>query len=333
MTARQENCGWAYQPGHNSQSLPALHCSRSDQFSFGWRASDIDADLVNKFIDGEQKGSLGSGTINRSIFALKRMFSLARKQGKIRVPHFPMLKEAAPRLGSFERGDYDKLFIALPDYLRLPLAMGYFTGMREGEILGVRWNQVDFLSGVIHLRAGETKNDEGREIPIVPEWRDLLDTEYAKPHPDCEHVCSRLDRLEHRVRIQSFRKACCAACVRADLGKWDSAQDPTTGNLCTRPRANRKNPAPKVKMVYKAALFHDLRRSGVRNLVRAGTLERAAMGISGDKTRSIFERYNIVSPSDVREAGRKLAQFHAEQFDHISNTECTTMQQNDSLIN
>jgi len=168
VTARQENCGWAYQPGHNSQSLPALHCSRSDQFSFGWRASDIDADLVNKFIDGEQKGSLGSGTINRSIFALKRMFSLARKQGKIRVPHFPMLKEAAPRLGSFERGDYDKLFIALPDYLRLPLAMGYFTGMREGEILGVRWNQVDFLSGVSTCEREKQRTMKDEKFPSCP---------------------------------------------------------------------------------------------------------------------------------------------------------------------
>jgi hypothetical protein len=73
-------------------------------------------------------------------------------------------------------------------------------------------------------------------------------------------------------------------------------------------------------MVYEGRIFHDLRRSGVRNLVRAGVPERVAMAISGHKTRSVFERYNIVSASDVREAGRKLGIFHGQKVEHISNT-------------
>jgi Phage integrase family len=51
---------------------------------------------------------------------------------------------------------------------RLPLALGYYTGMREGEILGLRWEQVKFLENVVELNAGETKNDEGRTVPIIP---------------------------------------------------------------------------------------------------------------------------------------------------------------------
>jgi len=85
-------------------------------------------------------------------------------------------------------------------------------------------------------------------------------------------------------QILDFRGAWDGAAKRAEL--WD-------------PTARKGKGGP-------ARLFHDLRRTGARNLVRAGVPERVVMAIGGWKTRAVFDRYNIVSERDLHDAAAKL---------------------------
>jgi hypothetical protein len=101
--------------------------------------------------------------------------------------------------------------------------------------------------------------------------------------------------------------------------------DSATGEtLNANPRKDRRNPKRKMKMVYRGLIFHDLRRSAVRNLVRSQVPEKVAMQISGHLTRSVFDRYAITSANDLAEAARKLSAFH-ENGDKTG-TNCTEMQ-------
>jgi integrase len=246
-----------------------------DDFFAGCRAASITKTRIREFIVKRQTEGASNGTINRELALLRRMFNLAVEDELLRsVPHFPMLKEASPRKGFLEYADFQKLRRELPEYLRTAATMGYCTGMRLGEILRIRWENVDFRVDEIRLNPGETKNDEPRTVPLIGELREMLKIERDK-NPGAAFVF-----LRNSQPIGSFYKAWRSACQRAQLD---------------------------------GLLFHDLRRTGVRNLVRAGMSERVAMAISGHQTRDVFERYNIVSGRDLDDAKRKLESYLATQ--------------------
>lgn len=242
-----------------------------------FRAHDITSSHLARYIARRQEEEAAPATINRELGALKRMFTLALRQTPPlvqpgSVPHVPKLKEDNVRKGFFTADEYRLLRGVLPDYVKIPFVLAYWTGMRGGEILSLKWEQVDWERGYLRLEPGTTKNNRGRHIPLVREVLIGLDQWWRfsrQRYPQCEWICHY-----HGVRLQIIlRKQWKKACLQVGLA---------------------------------GKLFHDLRRTGVRNLVRAGVPERVAMEISGHRTRSVFDRYNIVSEDDFLQAREKL---------------------------
>ncbi len=246
--------------------------------------------LVQKYVLKRLEEGAQNATVNRELALLKRALNLGRKHTPpkaTRVPHIPMLEENNVRKGFFEHDEFLRLREALPAELRLILTFAYYTGCRRGEILSLRWDQVDLTERVIRLDPGTTKNDEPRVIPLAAElWKGLAAQKAARDpvHPSCPNVFVRDGEA-----ILDFRGAWENACRNAQLWKGD------------------------VKKGKPSKLFHDLRRTGVRNLIRAGVPERVAMAISGHKTRSVFDRYNIVSEADLKSAALALDTYLGEK--------------------
>lgn len=260
-------------------------------------AARVTSDTIAKFVASRRALGEPNATINRALAALRRAFNLGRKATPPLVRNRPVisaLRESNVRTGFFEPGEFQALRDALPEYMRPLVTAAYFTGCRRGELLALQWHQVDLKRKTIRLNPGETKNSEGRVIPLAADLLAMLKVERERrdlEYPHCDLVFSNAGEPIKNIPA-IWKEACTVA------GLVDADGNPTR-------------------------LFHDFRRSGVRNLIRAGVPERVAMAISGHKTRSVFDRYNIVAESDLHEATRKLGAYLEGRKEDVSHTNRT----------
>jgi integrase len=234
--------------------------------------------------------------INRELALLKRMFNLAIQGGKaLHRPHIPMLKEDNVRTGFFEPEQLASVLAHLPAAIRPVIEFAALTGWRiNSEVLPLEWRQVDFAAGEVRLDPGTTKNGDGRVFPFTAELRRLLEAQDAER--------KKLKEAGTIVPWVFFHMA--------PYGPIGLKKE-----RLKNPRPTRPQPIVAFTKAWKTAtkaagcpgrIPHDLRRTAVRALVRAGIPERVCMMLTGHKTRSVFERYNIVSEGDLRDAARRL---------------------------
>lgn len=246
-----------------------------EPFFRGRRMSTLTSSDARRFVAVRQNSGASNAEINRELAVLKRAFSLAIQAGHLLTkPHIPHLQENNVRSGFFEAEHFEAVLTRLSPVLAGVVTMAYETGWRIREILSLEWRQVDFNSGIVRLDPGTTKNREGRAF-VMTKRLELVLRE--------RHLATETLRQAGRLTPSVFNRRGIA--IRDFRRAWS--------------RACREAGCP-------GRLVHDLRRTAVRNLVRAGVPERVAMAISGHKTRSVFDRYNIVSERDLTDAARLL---------------------------
>ena len=222
--------------------------------------------------DQRQLENAQNATINREMAALKRMFRIGMYSTPpkvLRLPKFPKLAEDNVRKGFLEDAQYKKLIGYCPEvWFRTLVEMGRTYGWRISELINLKVKQVDVNARIIRLEPGTTKNKDGREVTMTTAVHALLVLCVEGKSAD-EAVFTRSDG----VPVKDFRDMWAKATEAAGVP---------------------------------GLLFHDLRRTAARNLRRAGIAEGVIMKIGGWRTRSVFERYAIVSQTDIADALRKL---------------------------
>ncbi len=265
-----------------------------------FKAADISSGAIRRYVEKRQGEKAANGTINRELSTLKRMFSIAAKETPPKVgqvPQIPMLEERNIRSGFLEHEDFLALRGVLPDYAQVAVTLAYYSGMRMGEVLTLEWDQVNMADGKLFLRSEDTKTETPRVLyltgdlhRVLTAWKQRCDEKWR----DCTRICHY-----NGTALTSIRSAWQRGCVRVGLGRWVKQQD---------------------KRKWRGSIPHDMRRTAVRNMVRAGVPEKIAMAISGHKTRSVFDRYNIVNEADLKAAAERLSAYFSNQTATISAT-------------
>ena len=269
--------------GRDRRSLNRAETSVKHLSTFfgGKRIAEITPEAIEAYVTTrlQQHSKLGRptrpATVNRELAALSKMFSLAirhKKADKNPIAAVERLLEHNVRDRVLSSEEFQRLLNASPVYLQPVIIMAYYTGMRRGEILNLRWHKIDLSKGLLRLEGVDTKTQKGRLVPLNATLTALLKDAMQSP------VRCATGHVFHRngQPIRSIRGAFDRACREAGLTDFH---------------------------------FHDLRHTAVTNMRRAGIDALTAMKITGPKTMAAFQRYNSFDEDDLRQAAAQQHEF------------------------
>jgi len=276
----------------SNQNSALLRVARRD---FGSKmTSEITAKAIEAYQDREQARGKAAATINRRTEVLKHAFL---RDGRP-FPKFDKLSEEGnAREGFLDATQLDRLTSHLPEDVADFTRFAFVTAMRRSEIASLTWSNV--VENEIRLRALDAKIKKARKVIIAGELVPLMERRRAaRVFTTTDGIQALSSFIFHRgdgLPIGEFKKSWASACVAAGLGVMRCPK-------CGAEGAAKWCEGCKRETRYRGQIFHDLRRSGVRRLIRAGVPQSVCMSISGHKGVSTFTRYNITDTKDVENA-------------------------------
>jgi integrase len=240
---------------------------------------------------GRRAKSLSDSTIKHRCQVLSSAYELENRSREdegidpLHVPHFPALSEGDPRTGFMTRAQFDVLLSHLPDNgLRDFCLFAYLVGWRKSAVAGLEWG--DVRDGNVYLRGVLSKNKKPYYVPILGELVELIDRRRQARSVETENGVTLSNLVFHRngEPIAEFRKSWATACKKAGR---------------------------------EGQLFHDLRRSAARNLIRSGCSVDTAKRLGGWLSDSIFSRYNVTSEEDLQDAVERVSKYNAAESQRV----------------
>jgi integrase len=225
---------------------------------------DITSDKIKAYGDKRLKAGAARASINYELSCLRHGFKLMAKSGMLSaVPVIELYELDNVRCGFIDVADFNALLDKVEGSdARDIIEFLYHAGWRSIEAKAFQWPWID--GNMIRVPKEVAKNKKDRSFPIIGKLMDVLERRQELRRLDCPFVFHRAGKP-----ISSFRKAFKAAAK--EVGR-------------------------------EGLLPHDMRRSAIRNFRRAGLSESDGMKLSGHRTRSVYDRYNIIDDRDLTES-------------------------------
>ena len=184
----------------------------------------------------------------------------------IPISRYPTMRVDNVRKRVFEKAEYLRLLEECPLWLRRIVIMAHGTGMRQVEILKLKWSDVDLKTGFVRLKAVITKTDVARSVRLLHEVVTML---------------SDIPRVVHTQQV------------------FLSVNSQPISYWTTYVQKVWKRSLEKAGI--KGACFHDLRHDFVTRAMRGGNAAHIVMKQVGHKTDSMLRRYQLIDERDLLE--------------------------------
>ncbi len=247
----------------------------------GRRAETIATDEVESW-RGTMLETMAPASVNLHLCLLRAILRRAvrgKRLNPLALPEVRGLPANNKRVRYLTDNEEGQLLDALPAYLRPLVLVAIHTGMRRGEMLALKWDDIDFVSGTISIR--EAKSGEGRRLPMNP----------------VTHATLAALRDQRRERLR-------ARVVDRNVAAGRVFLAPHGGALANLNR----DWYPSLKRAGLEGLhFHDLRHTHASRLVMSGVDLYRVQILLGHKTPAMTLRYAHLSPAHLRAAVDLLA--------------------------
>jgi integrase len=235
------------------------------------RVVDLSEDMIDEYMRRRIAAGARPATINRETQLLGQAIRPFLQKHRLPMPPIRKLPEDNTREGFFSRAEFEPLVSHLPSDLRDFTRWAYLTAWRKGEIASLRWVDVDVEGRTVRLSWRRSKTKKARTMVLAGELAAIIERRSAARAALVVKgiATDRVFFREDGSPVQDFKKAWASACKTAGIA---------------------------------GRLFHDLRRSGIRNMTRAGVSRKVATTISGHRTEAIYARYDIPDEEDLKDA-------------------------------
>lgn len=246
-------------------------------------------------VERQQQGA-APDTINRETSSLSRLFSVMMELQLVESNPCRMLKRLSAKSGErqvyLSKGMVAQIASHSPEWFMPLVWAGYFTGMRRGEILGLKRKQVNLSSRIIVISPDGTKEGQWKRVPIHKDLVPMLEDALSGPALLSGRVFALKDAKGVRdIELEAFKNPWPRACESLALGQ----------------------PWPR---------FHDLRHTWKTNARRSGMDPEIRESILGHATRqrSVSERYGVIGDRELISAIDSMTFDHGQTEIHVSDS-------------